>query len=76
LALVSIDGWQKNEIQFAKGLHPQSLESAVLNVAANVLPKKSNQTFTTLMLWKKSGKQFTETELVSSKIIEFVKSNK
>ncbi len=67
LALVSVDGWQKNEIQFAKGLHPQSLESAVLNVAANVLPKKSNQTFTTLMLWKKSGKQFTETELVPSK---------
>lgn len=64
LALVSLKGWQNNEVMLAKGLHPQSNESAVINIAATILPHQNEQLFSTLMLWKKSGEKWTAEELL------------
>lgn len=64
LALVSLNGWQKNEVMQANGLHPQSNESAVINVAATIPPHQKQQVLATLMLWKKSGEKWTNEELL------------
>lgn len=64
LALIPIGGWTNNEVIEAKGLHPQSDESAVINVSASILPHQKEQLFTTLMLWKKSGEKWTNKELL------------
>lgn len=64
LALVSLKGWHNNEVMLAKGLHPQSNESAVINIAATISPHQKEQLFSTLMLWKKSGEKWTAEELL------------
>lgn len=62
LAMVPILGWEKTEVVKAKGLHPESNESSVIDVRSTSAPKKSN-IYATLMLWKQSGKKFTNKEL-------------
>jgi hypothetical protein len=62
LAMVPILGWEKTEVVKAKGLHPESNESSVIDITSTSAPKKSN-IYATLMLWKQSGKKFTNKEL-------------
>jgi len=67
LAMVSILGWGKTEVIAAKGLHPESNESSVINSTSD--SKKIN-IYATLMLWKKSGEKWKNKELVPVKISE------
>ncbi len=69
LALVSLNGWQNNMVMQASGLHPQSAESAVINVTASIPPHKKEQVFVTLMLWKKSGEKWTNEALLPVNIL-------
>ncbi|KAF2516929.1 DUF2264 domain-containing protein [Flavobacterium zhairuonense] len=69
LAMIPLLGWSKTEIVNAKGLHPESNESTVINVVAVSEPKKSN-VFSVLMLWKKSGEKWSNKELVPAKVTE------
>jgi len=64
LAMIPLLGWDKAEVVTAKGLHPESETSKVIDVAANFTPneKKSN-IYATLMLWKKSGEKWQKNEL-------------
>lgn len=62
LAMIPILGWEKTEVVKAKGLHPESNESSVIDVRSTSAPKKSN-IYATLMLWKQSNKKFTNKEL-------------
>ncbi|MBF4483411.1 DUF2264 domain-containing protein [Flavobacterium sp. CSZ] len=62
LAMIPILGWEKTEVVKAKGLHPESNESSVIDVRSTSAPKKSN-IYATLMLWKQSNKRFTNKEL-------------
>lgn len=71
LALIPILGWDSTEVVSAKGLHPESETSKVIDVADNFNPdnKKSN-VYVTVMLWKKSGEKWTENELSPVKSLE------
>jgi len=70
LAMIPILGWQNTEVVKAKGLHPESNESSVIDVTSTSAPKNSN-IYATLMLWKQSDKIFTNKELSPvSKIID------
>jgi hypothetical protein len=62
LAMIPILGWEKTVVVKAKGLHPESNESSVIDVTSTSAPKKSN-IYATLMLWKQSNKKFTNKEL-------------
>lgn len=63
LAMIPMSGWDKSEVVKAKGLHPESNESIVVNASSDSSSKKENL-YATLMLWKKSGKKFTDKELM------------
>jgi hypothetical protein len=69
LAMVSLKGWDEMNTIDTKGLHPQSENSAVINVAANFSPAQNNSPviYATLMLWKKAGENWTDDELVPIK---------
>lgn len=68
--MIPILGWQNTEVVKAKGLHPESNESSVIDVTSTSAPKNSN-IYATLMLWKQSDKKFTNKELSPvSKIID------
>lgn len=69
LAMVPLLGWSASEIVNAKGLHPESNESTVINVTANSDSNKST-VYATLMLWKKSGEKWNNKELVPIKVLE------
>lgn len=68
LAMIPLLGWDKREVVKAKGLHPESNESSVINVFSD---SKSNKKgiYATLMLWKKSGEKWKKEELVPAKIL-------
>ncbi|MEL1252257.1 DUF2264 domain-containing protein [Flavobacterium sp. DGU38] len=69
LAMIPLLGWDKTEVLKAKGLHPESNESSVMNVSSD---SKSNKKgiYATLMLWKKSGEKWKKEELVPVKILQ------
>lgn len=69
LAMIPLLGWDKAEIVNAKGLHPESNESTVIDVTANTKSQKI-PIYATLMLWKKSGEKWTNKELLPLKITE------
>lgn len=73
LAMVAINGWGKTmETIATKGLHPVSNQSMLLNVANNYSPtQKENPFYVTLMLWKKSGENWSDNELVPIKKIAY-----
>ena len=70
--MIPLLGWDKTEVVTAKGLHPESNESKVIDVAVVILhPNKINpHIYATLMLWKKSGEKWKKKELVPVKILE------
>ena len=67
LAMVPVLGWDKTEVVKAKGLHPESNESSVINIISD---SKKSTIYATLMLWKKSGEKWKNKELVPVKILE------
>nr|WP_315245497.1 DUF2264 domain-containing protein [uncultured Flavobacterium sp.] len=69
LAMIPLLGWDKREVVKAKGLHPESNESSVINVSSD---SKSNKKgiYATLMLWKKSGEKWKKEELFPAKILQ------
>ncbi|HJV77012.1 MAG TPA: DUF2264 domain-containing protein [Paludibacter sp.] len=72
LAMVSLNGWEAMEFVHAKGLHPESDQSEVVNVSDKFTAGKTNQKiYVTLMLWKKAGEKWTNDELVPVKKIQF-----
>ncbi len=72
LAMVSLEGWKSMEFVHAKGLHPESETSEVINVADKFSAGKANQKiYSTLMLWKKAGEKWTNDELVPVKKIQY-----
>ncbi|MDO7845517.1 DUF2264 domain-containing protein [Hymenobacter sp. M29] len=62
LALVSLSGWDRLEDVDATGLNPVRPASTVLN-AVGTAPAGAPQLYATLMLWKKSGRKWTDAEL-------------
>jgi len=70
LVMIPMQGW--NGIQFihAKGLHPAANESTVIDVFNNFSPQQKENTYVTLMLWKKSGEKWTNDELMPIKSIK------
>jgi len=72
LAMVSLEEWKSMEFVHAKGLHPESEISEVINVADNFSAGKTNpKIYSTLMLWKKAGEKWTNDELVPVKKIQY-----
>lgn len=63
LAMVPLIGWNNTEVVASKGLHPESNESKVIDVTSDFQPNASANVYATLMLWKKSGKPFSNKEL-------------
>lgn len=71
LAMIPVLGWKQSEVVKAKGLHPESSESSVINVTADYEPgKEKSNIYATLMLWKKSGEKWSKEELNPIKSIE------
>ncbi len=71
LALIPLLGWDTTEVVSAKGLHPESETSKVIDVTDNFNPEnKESNVYVTVMLWKKSGEKWTENELSPVKSLE------
>jgi len=68
LAMIALRGWDGQEVRFSKGLHPQSDRSAVID-AYEAFKPGDDPLMVTVMLWKKSGKAFTDKELSPVKSI-------
>lgn len=70
LAMVTLQGWDKMEVINTTGLHPEQYASTVINATGNYIPGTSSQPFyISLLLWKRSGKKWTDKELIPIKNI-------
>jgi Uncharacterized protein conserved in bacteria len=68
LAMVSLYGFNAMEFVHAKGLHPESEKSTVINAIGHFTPaSESKGYYVTLMLWKKSDESWSTDELVPVK---------
>ncbi len=77
LAMVSLRGWNAMEFVRAKGLHPESEKSTVINATGKFIPGKKNQgIYATLMLWKKANESWTDDELVPVKGLKISRDKK
>lgn len=63
LAMVSLNDWAKLETLDTNGLNPVKPASTLLNAVAT-LPAGQPTLLATLLLWKKSGTQWTDAELL------------
>lgn len=71
LAMVTLNGWKNMKVYHAQGIHPQALNSAVIDAEDIwVSDTDESRTYITLMLWKKSGLIWTEKELLPVRIID------
>lgn len=71
LAMVPVLGWEKTEVISAKGLHPESNESTVIDLSSNFTAKNNKTSlYITLMLWKKSGEKWKKSDLIPIKKLE------
>jgi hypothetical protein len=70
LAMIPFIGWNKIEVMQTLGLHPESKNSNVINVASN---ESFSKIYATLMLWKKSGEKWRKKELIPLKSIKISK---
>ena len=70
LAMIPLLGWDKTEVVTAKGLHPESQISKVIDVADDFNPNNKSSIYAILMLWKKSGEKWEKKELNPIKILE------
>lgn len=65
LAMISLKGWQSHEILTAKGLHPESEESKVIDAIDRNMEQA--KIYITLLFWKRSGEKWTDKELMPVK---------
>jgi hypothetical protein len=63
LAMISLSGWKELKAVTTTGIHPQAEESKVINAGVTTNGGKP-AIYATLMLWKRSGKKFTDKELL------------
>jgi arabinoxylan arabinofuranohydrolase len=66
LAMVALQGWEQLEVVHTSGLHPDAVESVIINATSSYDPIQPNNSYVSLMLWKKSGNEFTKNELSGS----------
>ncbi len=72
LALVDLSHWGKMETLTTKDLNPVSTISKLLEITDTPLPSASNPKLcATLMLWKKSGVKWTDSELMPVQKINY-----
>lgn len=64
LAIVPVTGWDSIQTTTMQGVHPESAESAVINVKDNYKAARQPKIYTTLMLWKRAKEAWTDDELV------------
>ena len=64
LAMIPLKGWTTMHTFHAKGVHPASKESEVINVEDFFAPENGRFVYATLMLWKKAGEKWTDDELI------------
>jgi len=65
LALVQLTAWGKTEVVKSSGLHPVSKTSSVINVSSSFVPVANKPViYATLMLWKKSGQTWSDSDLM------------
>jgi hypothetical protein len=74
LAMVSVKGWKSMEVVLSKGLHPVSNESSVMNATGYYTPGDKG-IYMVLMLWKRSGEEWTKDELVPFKSVSITSAN-
>ena len=68
--MIPVLGWDKTDVVSTKNLHPETIESKVINLVNNEKNNPSNsKVYARLMLWKKFGKPFTNKELMPIKSI-------
>ncbi len=76
LAMIPLLGWDGSEIVNARGLHPVSEASTVINATDSFSPNQQGQeVYATLMLWKKAGEKWSDKELVPVKKLVRNKDN-
>lgn len=66
LALIPLTGWENSEIVTTNGLNPIADESKIITVIAKHNIDK-NSIYSVLMLWKESGKKWSNKELIPIK---------
>jgi hypothetical protein len=77
LAMVNVKGWDGMQFVHSRGLHPAADESTVINVIDQFVPdSKKDNLYITLMLWKKSGEQWTDAELLPVKKLDSSRADK
>ncbi|MDP4270374.1 MAG: DUF2264 domain-containing protein [Bacteroidota bacterium] len=74
LAMVTLNGFDAMEFVHAKGLHPESEKSTVINAVSKFTLASGNGMFhISLMLWKKAGESWSADELVPVKKLSISK---
>ena len=64
LAIVPLKGWENTSVVSCYGLHPESQKSTTLTLSSKYLSNNSNSYYACLMLWNKSGEEWTEDSLM------------
>ena len=72
LALVKMLGWEGIQFVHAVDLNPVAKKSTVINLYDNFSPDKKEKNYVTLMLWKKSGENWTKDELMPVRKIKYL----
>lgn len=70
LAMITLRGWDKQEVVTATGLHPEAAQSAVINAITSVEKGQDPKWLLTLQLWKPSGVQWKPGELMPVKQVK------
>jgi hypothetical protein len=77
LAIVALNNWAKVDILKTKDLHPESNQSSLLELSDRYQPNGLKPKLcATLMLWKKSGAQWSKSELMPVRKIRLLPDNK
>jgi len=77
LAIIPLKQWGEMQFIHSTGLHPQSNASEVINVFDICEVKgKTEKFYITIELWKKSGSNWTNTELNSVRKVKIAKDGK
>lgn len=76
LATVMVEGWQGIKTYNTQAVHSQAKNSAVTNVLDDFTTSNGHKLYITLMLWKRSGKAWTDDELIPIKILSKQNNNR
>jgi len=72
LAMIPLEGWDYMETIKTKGLHPQSENSTIINAVDAFTPGEQPTLYVTLMLWRKAGEVWKDSELMPIKKIIYI----